>query len=219
MLRLLVLALLLLNGLYFVWSQGLLRVFDFAPAQQSEPQRLEQQVHPEALHVLTPQEQQQAEAVTKVPARAPVCLQAGLFDDAQSTALRVALEGALPKDTWVFEAVVEPERWIVYMGKFANAEALVKKRTELASLELNFEPLTNAALEPGLSLGGFETQAQADAALEALTQRGVRTARVVQEHAEVRGTVLRLPAADEALRAQLEGLGSVLAGKSLRRCR
>lgn len=219
MLRLLVLALLMLNGLYFVWSQGFLRAFDFAPAQQSEPQRLEQQVHPEALHVLTPQEQQQAEAVAKVPARAPVCLQAGLFDDAQSAALRVALEGALPNGTWGFESVVEPERWIVYMGKFANAEALVKKRTELASLELNFEPLTNAALEPGLSLGGFETQAQADAALEALTQRGVRTARVVQEHAEVHGTMLKLPAADDALRAQLEGLGSVLAGKSLRRCR
>jgi len=40
MLRLLLLALILANGLYFAWTQGLLRAYGFAPAQQSEPQCL-----------------------------------------------------------------------------------------------------------------------------------------------------------------------------------
>ena len=43
MLRLAVVLLLLANGLYFAWSQGLLQDYGLAPAQQSEPQRLSQQ--------------------------------------------------------------------------------------------------------------------------------------------------------------------------------
>jgi hypothetical protein len=54
MLRLLVLLLILANGLYFAWSEGMLRAYGFAPAQQREPQRLTQQVRPEAIRVLTP---------------------------------------------------------------------------------------------------------------------------------------------------------------------
>ena len=52
MLRFFVLALLLANGVYFVWSQGYLRAWDFAPAQQTEPQRLTQQVRPESVQIL-----------------------------------------------------------------------------------------------------------------------------------------------------------------------
>lgn len=62
MLRMLVLALLLLNGVYFAWSHDLLRTLGFAPAQQTEPQRLGQQIRPEALRLLSAQELHQAEA-------------------------------------------------------------------------------------------------------------------------------------------------------------
>jgi hypothetical protein len=219
MLRLFVSVLVLLNGLYFVWSQGWLRVFDFAPAQQTEPHRMWEQINPDALRLLSQDEQRQAEVAARTPVKPPVCLQAGVFDEAQGTALRDALAAALPKGSWVLDAVVEPARWIVYMGKFANADALLKKRTELAPLDLKFEPLGNPALEPGLSLGGYDTQAAAEVALDALTQRGVRTARVVPESTEVRGMMLKVPLADEALRSQLDGLSAVLAGKPLRRCR
>ena len=53
MLRLFVLVLVLLNGLYFVWSQGWLRIFDFAPAQQTEPHRMWEQINPDALRLLS----------------------------------------------------------------------------------------------------------------------------------------------------------------------
>ncbi len=55
MLRTLVLLLLLLNGAYFAWSQGWLRFYGLSPAQQSEPQRLQQQIRPEALQLISPQ--------------------------------------------------------------------------------------------------------------------------------------------------------------------
>jgi hypothetical protein len=104
------------------------------------------------------------------------------------------------------------------MGKYANAEALAKKRSELASLNLKFEPLNNATLQLGLSLGGFDTQAGADAELAVLSRRGVRTARVVQERAELRGLRLRLADVDDALRARVDALKPLLAGKTLLAC-
>lgn len=219
MLRLIVLALLLLNGVYFAWSQGLLHAYGFAPAQQTEPQRLAQQIRPEALRLLTPDEARRAESVTQLPLKPPECLQAGLFDDQQSAFLRRTLEPVLPAGSWLMDTAAEPARWIVYMGKYPNAEALVKKRSELASLNLRFEPLTNPALEPGLSLGGFDTQGAAHAELASLNRRGVRTARVVQERPEVRGSRLKIPAADETLRARLDEFKTALAGKPLRPCK
>ena len=218
MLRFLVLTLALLNGVYFAWSQGLLLGLGFAPAQQTEPQRLAQQIKPDAVRVLTVQEPL-PEPPPRVAARAGECLQAGLFDETQSALLRSTLDPALPAGSWSLDAAVEPARWIVYLGPYVSAEALASKRSELASLNLRFEPLTNPALLWGLSLGGFETQAAADAALDALTQRGVRTARVVQERAELRGMMLRLPAADDTLRARLGELKPALAGKQLSPCR
>lgn len=222
MLRFFVLSLLLLNGLYFAWSHGLLQSYGFAPAVQTEPQRLAQQIKPEAVQLLSAQEKRQVTVPPPVTSVAPVaraCWQAGVFDEAQATRLREALvAAALPADAWSLDPVVKPGRWIVYMGKFANAEALAKKSSELAALKLKVEPLSDPALRPGLSLGGFETRAAANAARAALARRDVRSTRVLAARAEVRGVLLRLPAADEALRAKVEALQPLLADKALTPC-
>lgn len=225
MLRFLILALLLLNALYFAWSQGLLTRLGLAPATQTEPQHLAQQIQPEAVRLLTPDEQTallQAPLKPQPPGVAVlpgVCLQVGLFDEGQGVQLRSLLSASWPPGSWRLEPAVEPARWIVYMGKFTSLEDLAKKRAQLAALNLRWESLTNPSLVPGLSLGGYETQAAANTALEAFSRRGVRTARVVQERAEVRGLLLRLPATDDALRARLDQLRPMLSGKPVRPCR
>ena len=53
MLRLFVVLLLLANGFYWLWSEGSLRGFGYGPAPQREPQRLAQQIEPEAVRVLS----------------------------------------------------------------------------------------------------------------------------------------------------------------------
>lgn len=219
MLRLLVLLLLLANGGYFAWSQGYLLPYGLAPVQQSEPQRVEQQLKPEAIRILAANEARRLEAAAAAPVpKPPECLQAGLFDEQQTTRLRQALESSLSANTWVLESAMEPARWIVYMGKYPNADAVNKKKAELRQLGVSFESLNNPTLEPGVSLGGFDTQAAANTELAALTRRGVRTAKVVQERNEVRGQRLRLPAVDDTLRARLDDLKTPLAGKPLRPC-
>ncbi len=210
MLRLLVLLLLLANGAYFAWSKGLLAVYGLAPASQSEPQRLEQQIRPEAIRILsTPG------AASASPAE---CLQVGIFNEEQTAVLRERLQSVLPAGSWVLESAVEPARWMVYMGKYSSAEALAKKRGELRQMRVSFEALNNPALEPGLSLGTFTSQPDANAELERIAKRGVRTAKVVQAQLEVRGQKLRLPAVNASLRPKLDELKPQLAGKSLLAC-
>lgn len=226
MLRLLVLALVLANAAYWAWSQGLLAAYGVAPAVQSEPHRLTTQIRPEAIRLLTPEEAKKLEAspgpVASAPAAseapAPECLQAGLFNEEQTAALRSALETALPPGSWQFESSVEPARWIVYMGKYNTDEALAKKRGELRQLGVAFRPVTNPALAPGLALASFSAQADAEKELARIATKGVRTARVMQERAEVRGQILKLSAVDAARRAQLDALKPQLEGKALQSC-
>ncbi len=226
MLRLLVLLLLLANAGYWAWSQGLLAAYGLAPAVQTEPQRLATQIRPEAIRLLRPDEAQKIEAgprtVASAPndseAAAPECLQAGLFNEEQTATLRSTLEATLPSGSWQLESSVEPARWIVYMGKYSNDEALAKKRAELRQLGVPFRPVTNPALAPGLALASFSVQADAEKELARIATKGVRTARVAQERAEVRGQILKLAAVDAALRAQLEGIKPQLNGKTLQSC-
>lgn len=218
MLRLIVLLLLLANGAYFAWAHGYLLAWGYGPPQQAEPQRLAQQVRPEALRVLKADEARRAEAAAAATPKPPECLQAGLLEESQTSQLTSALEG-WPAGSWSLETGTEPGRWIVYMGKYANVDFVNRKKAELRQLGISFEPLANPALEPGLSLGGFATEAEAHRQLDALAQRGVRTARVTQERPDVKGVRLVLPAVDDTLRPRLDELRPILGSKPLRPCR
>jgi len=220
MLRLVVLALLLANAGYFAWTHGLLADYGIGPIAQAEPQRLAQQIRPEAMRILTATEARQLDSTIAAAAPQPAaeCLQAGLFTPEQTTALRAGLESSLPIGSWSLESGTEPGRWIVYMGKYNSDDALAKKRTELRGLGVSFEPLVNPALGPGLSLGHYGSQAEAERGLANAATRGVRTAKVVLERPEARGQLLKLPAVDAALKTKLEPLKAQFAGKPLQAC-
>ena len=49
----LALALVIANVLFWAWSHGGLRVLGWAPNEPREPQRVEEQLRPEALRLLT----------------------------------------------------------------------------------------------------------------------------------------------------------------------
>ncbi|RYX93023.1 MAG: SPOR domain-containing protein [Comamonadaceae bacterium] len=232
MLRFVALLLVLANAGYYAWNEGLLAGAGgagFAPPVQAEPQRLTQQIHPEAMKLLTPEDARQVESGSATSGSSPriggretapgECLQAGLFTDDQANALRNRLSAGFANHSWSLDSVVEPARWIIYMGRYANDDAVVKKRAELRQRGVSFEPLNNPGLEPGLSLGAFTAQSEAETALARIAMQGVRTARVLQERQEIRGQRLRLPSVDAALRTQLDGLKPQLAGKALQACR
>lgn len=209
--RALILFLLLANGIFWAWSQGLFQAYGFAPEQHTEPQRLAQQIQPESLVLLSEKELLQLEADTKAK-DPPQCLQAGLFDEAQTLALRAALASGLPAGSWQLDPSAVPGRWIIYIGKLGSAEAVAKRRAQLAARKFRVEPVSTGPLAPGLSLGSFDSEAAAQAELNALTGKGLRTARVEMEQAPIQGFTLRLAAVDADLRQRLEALKDVLAG-------
>lgn len=158
-----------------------------------------------------------AAAPPPAPAPAPgVCLQAGVFNEQQADAVRRAA-ASLPSGSWRLDQVQLPGRWMVYVGKLADADAVRTKRNELRELGVDTDR-PGAALEPGLSLGRFSNEEAAQRALTDLGRKGVRTARVVQERRDTPAFMLRLPNADPALRQQVRGLRGALAGKDLRAC-
>lgn len=217
MLRLLVLLLLLANAAFFAWSQGMLLAWGLGPTQQAEPQRVQQQVRPEAVRILPPGELRQVEAAAAQGPRPPECLQSPVLDAAQVPPLRTALD-AWPAGSWTLQPVAEPARWIIYMGKYAGPEQVARKRAELRQFGITFEAPA-PELEPGLSLGSFPSEAAANAQLAVLAEKGVRTARVVQERPEQNGQRLVLPALDDTLRPRLDEIRVALASKPLRPCR
>ena len=153
-------------------------------------------------------------------AKAPpsIYLQAGAFTEAQADALRRAA-AALPAGSWQLHAVQLPSRWMVYTGKLASAEAAAARRRELNARGIDTDR-PGAALEPGLSLGRFSSEDSANRAVADFARRGISGLRVVRERRDTPAYLLRLPAADAALREKLArpSLRQALAGKPLRPC-
>ena len=227
MLRALVLALLVANAVFWGWSHGALGALGWAPVRPDEPERLARQVHAQALHLVpAPGDAAPAPArAASTPDTAPqaaaastggVCLQAGPFDERQAGVLRSAAQ-ALPAGHWRLDGTALPGRWMVYIGKLADADAVRAKRAELRELGVDTDR-PGAALEPGISLGRFASEEAATRALTDLGRKGVRTAHVVPVRRDTPACVLRLPQADAALRAQVLALGPALAGRDLRAC-
>ena len=237
MLRLAVIALLLANAGYYAYTQGWLRSAGLVTPEQAEPQRLQQQIRPETLKVLRAQGATNNPTPPPAPAAAPAadtaastpaptaaapadageCLQAGIFDEKQATALRTAA-ASLPQGSWTLEPTPITGRWMIYMGRFDDQDTLDKKRAELRARKVDFDR-AGGTLELGLSLGRFSTEEAAQRGLTALNAQGVRTARVVLERQAATGFILKLPAVTDAQRQRwLATLRPAMAGKTLGSC-
>ncbi|MBX3623209.1 MAG: SPOR domain-containing protein [Rhizobacter sp.] len=227
MLRLLVVVLVLANITFYAWTQGMLdNVVGVRAQGDREPDRLNRQVHPEIIRVMPPPTTGGTAMGTAAPAAAPdapatVCLQAGPYTPAQIGAAEGVLQTVLPPGSWVSLKAEGPAVWIVYMGKYTNREALQKKADELKRLKIAYEELRNVSpeLDMGLALGRYDTRAAADKALAEVTQRGVRTAKVMTLTPPTVTHSLRVERADATLQARLTGLrAEALQGKSFTPC-
>jgi hypothetical protein len=210
MLRALVLLLAVANGAFFAWTRGWL---GGPPNDQREPQRLMQQVRPDAVRVLAPR------AASAALATAPSCVEAGPFGAAEVGPAEQALATALPAGAWTRIVRDRPGRWIVYMGRFPTADALERKRDELRRLQLDAAPLAGQPeYEPGLVLSSHDSRAAADEALGALVQREVRTARVVTLATPATEVLLRVERGDAELRARALALQAPALGAGFSPC-
>lgn len=207
MLRAVVLALLVANLAFYAWTQGWLdNVVGTRAIGDREPERLTRQVRPEVLRILSAGSGLDTSAAAASPPTL-ACLEAGPFTDAELSAAQTVAQSALPGTPLVDVKVDKPGSWIVYMGRYATREALTKKEDELKRRKTPYEEVREpAALAPGLSLGRFDERAAASKALDAFSEQGVRTARVVELAPASSSHVLRIEKADATLAAQAAGV-------------
>jgi len=232
MLRITFLLLILANVAYYLWSHERLARWGLAPVSQAEPQRLQQQIRPEALSLLpkTPELAQPSDpAVPDVaapgaeivapdsttlapppPQPEPAqCLLLAEIGEREGAALLSSLQAHIPADQWEMVQARKPGRWMVYMGRFDDNAQLEQARTDLRARRVDFAR-ADGALAPGLSLGRFSTEQAAQSYLNTLRAQGVQASRVVQERPDITLYTLRLPAATPTLRAQVQALAAPL---------
>lgn len=214
MLRGLVIVLALVNLAYFSWSHGWLAgaPIGLDPESDREPQRLRSQVLPNALQLLPPES-------LVVQAAPPVCIETGPFSPAEQAQVAAIAQAGLPEGSWALVPHDKPGSWLVYMGRFPNREFMQRKAEELRRAGVNYEELKYfAELEPGLVLGRYSREEDAQAGLQALIGQRIRSARVVTVTPASVSYTLRLAQADTALQGSAMALRDQLGGKAFVTC-
>jgi hypothetical protein len=149
-----------------------------------------------------------SEAASAVPVALPRkigdadadCAETPPIDDAQFASLKAALiKSGVAADAVGERRQTQGGTWIVYLGRFADAQTWQQKADELAKLDVKFDRVNApATLAPGLSLGPFSSQPDAAKKLDELGRHGVHGAKVVTLTAPVVQRHLQVRAADPA---------------------
>lgn len=245
MLRLMIVLALVANLGFWAWERGHLASWGWAPVRQSEPERLQRQVQPQALELVS-QASAHAEAgeeevqvlsasadlselgqtleVTAIEADADldfsvapkqVCRQAGPFDARELNHLRSALTVFAPQD-WDLQVRRQTERWMVYLGPLVDQEQAQTRREALRDAGYDVDRPA-PEFEPGISLGRFSNKEGAHRAMTDLSSSGLTPLHVMLEQPGEQTATLRLPHADSQLLQRVREL-PVMAGHALRAC-
>lgn len=184
LLRWFVVATLLANIGYAAWQWGALAGVGLAPASERDPGRLEQQVRPTELRVLSPQAaaaavaESASAAAVGPPLPAPVvapasavespasaataasgplaCLEVGPLDNSAAIeGAERALASVLFNRPWVRELRPAGAQYIVFVGPILSRDAARQRRDELIKLKMSFEAVELPDGKPGGKQGGY----------------------------------------------------------------
>jgi SPOR domain len=152
--------------------------------------RLSQQVQPEKIKLLTPQ-QVAALGPAKVASLADVCVEWGPMSDADRARAQTRLE-PLDLGKLVTQRKVEViANYWVFIPPLANKAAVDKRVADLKAQGVrDILPVELGPQRLAISLGVFRTEEAAQARLEALQAQGVKTAKVGPRAQSAQQTVL-----------------------------
>jgi hypothetical protein len=232
MLRALVVVLLAANAVALAWSLGALDgLLGRRPNAEHEPERLQRQVNPELVKLLPPAAASAPASGASPPSSAAssplmvaavdagMCLEAGPFPAAALAGAEKALEAAgLPAGSWTTAAAAPKGVYLIYMGRYEDDEVLQRKLEELKRRRIEARPVRHAELQPGIEVARFDGKGDAEAALAQLSQRGLRTARVLTLAPPQPQLMLRLAAAEPSQAEALATLKLAPAVEGFRPC-
>ena len=208
--RTLALLLLLANVAFLAWAQ-------YAPsAASAEPQLLGQQMRPEAIKLLSPEEMQKLAASRKTTA----CTEWGAFNQGDLVRAHAELESILPAANIAERQIDEEAGHWVFVPPQGNRQSAVAKLVELKRLGVDdyFIVQDDSKLRFAISLGLYRTEEAARARLELLRAKGVRTAVIGTRQTPVRKVFLQLRDWPDDLQPKLADLRDSFPGTNTKAC-
>jgi SPOR domain len=178
--------------------------------------RLSQQVQPDKIKLLTPQ-QVAALGPAKVASLADVCVEWGPMSDADRARAQTRLE-PLDLGKLVTQRKVEViANYWVFIPPLASKAAVDKRVAELKAQGVrDIVPVELGPQRVAISLGVFRTEDAAQARLEAIQAQGVKTAKVGPRAQSVQQTVLVVRDPPAQAMARLKEMQSDFQGSEIR---
>lgn len=209
--------LLLANLGFLAWS------YFAAGPTLSESQLVEQQLNPEAIRLLTPEQVAAlAAARPKVPPRPAVaaCLELGAFNPADVARVQQALDPLALGPRLSQRRAEEIASYWVFMPPQRDRQAANQKAAELRKLGVEdfFVVQEDPRHRFAISLGVFKTSEAAQARLAELRAKGVRTAKVGPRETPVHKIYFTVRDVPDALAAKLNEVRQGFPGSELKTC-
>lgn len=206
MLRALLVLLFVANVLAFAWHRGWI-----GGAGATTP-RMEQQINPGRLQLLGQR------AATQLARQA--CLEIGpLEDDTLRRSTAALMTAGIAPGVWIAQSSESGGSWALATIKMPSKEFQARKEETYRTARIAFEPLSGFPEEqPTLVLSRHESEAAAQAALEAMSRRNYKGLRVLRLQAPRTSTLLRLPRIDGAQLGRIEAIANPPWGAAKRSC-
>lgn len=218
MLRLFFWGLLLLNGVLFAMHRGHL---DSWLPEVREPARMAAQLNADKIKLVSASAALTAPVATAAKAEIVACIEIGNFDEAEARRFETRI-ASLPfgGDKAARRNVPETVRHIVYIPPLGGKDGADKKVAELRKLGIKdfFVIQDNSALRWGISLGIFKSEEAANAHLDGLGQKGVRSARLGVQNLGSSKAAFQLRQLDSGAKLELDKIKAEFPNQDTRDC-
>jgi len=197
----------------FAWAYALA-----PPDPALDPRPLANQIDPAQMRILSPAE---LAATPPPPKPAPSsCIEWGGFTLAVAPRAEQALEPLALGARLSSRRGEETAHWWVFIPPKDGKAAAQKAVNDLKGLGLDDYHVMNeeGKMRWAISLGVFTTEAAAKVRLEAVREKGVRTAQAAPRETVVTKVSLQVKQADAATRAKLTEIAQQFPGSELREC-
>ena len=179
-----------------------------------EPQRIAEQVQPDKIRLLTPQEVA-ALGPAKAASLADVCVEWGPLSDSER-ARAVAELAPLGIAALISSRRIEIEGYPVLMSGFATRAAAERRAAELKGRGLGDLPILETPAGFAISFGAYRTEQAANGRADALAQQGVGTLRVGTRRGGLVQTMLVLRDPPQPAVGKLREIAPSYAGTDIR---
>jgi hypothetical protein len=214
-----------MRALFFMLVLANVAFFAFARSDggadaRSDAQIIGQQLNPQRIRLLTPEQVSALTRKPEPPKVATVCLEWGAFVGGDTARAGQVLEPLGLGAKLTQRRQEDVAGFWVYIAPLASRQAATQKAVELKRLgvEEYFVVPDDPKWRNAISLGVFKTEEAAKARLNAARAKGVKSAAIGKRDAQLSKTYFQVHDANPTMAAKLNELKQGFAGTEVREC-